>query len=73
MADLSSRGLLETDPSMDVDGFDSSAKLAILANVLGKSEVTLHSVRREGIRGVTVEQLLQGTRSREEKSSKKIF
>ena len=36
IADLSSRGLLETDPSMDVDAFDSAAKIAILGEEQGK-------------------------------------
>ncbi len=53
---LAQRGLLETNPAQDIDGWDSAAKLAILANVMG-APLTMHGVKRTGIRSVTRAQL----------------
>jgi homoserine dehydrogenase len=50
-------GIAETDPTLDVDGWDAAAKAAILANAIFGSELTVFDVRREGIRGLTVEEL----------------
>lgn len=46
-------GIAEADPSMDVDGWDPSAKAAALANVLMGADITPLDVDREGIRSVT--------------------
>lgn len=46
-------GIAEADPSMDVDGWDPSAKAAALANVLMGANMTPLDVDREGIRRVT--------------------
>ena len=47
------RGIAETDPTLDIDGWDQAAKLVILANsVLGRPTV-LAEVSVTGIRGVT--------------------
>ena len=51
------RGYAETDPSMDVDGFDSAGKLVILANWVMNKKVTLKDVSVRGIREVTPEDL----------------
>lgn len=48
-------GYAERDPSYDVDGIDSAAKAAILANAIFKRDVTYDDVRRVGIRGVSLE------------------
>jgi homoserine dehydrogenase len=50
-------GIAETDPTLDVDGWDAAAKAAILANAIFDTELTVHDVRRQGIRGVTVDDL----------------
>jgi homoserine dehydrogenase len=50
-------GIAETDPTLDVDGWDAAAKAAILANTIFGSTLTVFDVRREGIRGVTPEEL----------------
>ena len=44
-------GYAEPDPSVDVDGWDPAAKLAILASVLGR-DVGIHNVERVSLRGV---------------------
>lgn len=48
-------GIAEADPSYDIDGWDSSAKTAALANVLMDARVRPVDVRREGISHVTPE------------------
>jgi homoserine dehydrogenase len=43
-------GIAETDPTHDVDGWDSAVKTCALANVLMDAELKLEEVEREGIR-----------------------
>jgi homoserine dehydrogenase len=45
-------GVAETDPSHDVDGWDSTVKVCALAKVLMKVPLKPSDVRREGIRGL---------------------
>lgn len=45
-------GITETDPSYDVDGFDTAVKVCAVANVLMGVRLKLEEVRREGIRGL---------------------
>jgi homoserine dehydrogenase len=55
--EMQERGLAETDPSHDVDGWDSAVKLVILANVLMGADLRPNDIDRTGIRGVTYEEL----------------
>lgn len=55
-------GVAETDPSHDVDGWDSAVKICALANVLMGMRLTPADVRREGIRDLTT-RALQAARS----------
>lgn len=48
-------GYAEKDPSYDIDGIDSAAKAAILANAIFGRDCTYHDVRRVGIRNVSLE------------------
>ena len=50
-------GYAEADPTMDVDGYDSAAKLVIMANWIMDKKVTLKDVKIKGIRGVTLHNL----------------
>ena len=50
-------GIAEADASFDIDGWDSAAKTAVLANVLMDAGVTPLDVEREGLRGVTTERV----------------
>jgi homoserine dehydrogenase len=50
-------GIAEADASYDIDGWDSAAKTAALANVLMNARVTPRDVQRQGIRDVTPEYL----------------
>jgi len=45
-------GIAETDPSHDVDGFDSIMKICAIARVILRSPLLPNEVRREGIRGL---------------------
>lgn len=51
------KGYAEADPSLDVDGLDTAAKLVIMANWLLDREVTLKDVSIKGIRDVKPEDL----------------
>ncbi|HEY7162709.1 MAG TPA: homoserine dehydrogenase, partial [Acidobacteriota bacterium] len=50
-------GMAETDPSLDVDGWDAACKLVIIANAVLRRRTTLSDINVEGISGVTIEQL----------------
>jgi homoserine dehydrogenase len=45
-------GIAETDPLADVDGWDATLKVAILANVLMDSPLRVDEITREGIGGL---------------------
>jgi homoserine dehydrogenase len=45
-------GYAEADPTNDVDGFDATYKLAILASICFGKQVPIEGVYREGIRGI---------------------
>jgi homoserine dehydrogenase len=49
LAEATAAGLAEPDPSADVDGWDSAAKLMILAGVLFDAALPLDRVERRGI------------------------
>lgn len=48
-------GYAETDPTNDIDGFDSASKAVILANAIFGRDVTINDVSITGIRGITSE------------------
>ena len=50
-------GIAETDPSLDVEGWDTGTKLLILTNVLMNQEKTLEDIEVEGITNVTPEDI----------------
>lgn len=52
-------GITEADPSFDIDGWDSAAKTAALANVLMHANVTPFDVDTKGIGRLTPEKLAQ--------------
>lgn len=52
-------GITETDASYDIDGWDSAAKTAALANVLLNANVTPAVVDRKGIGRLTTERVLE--------------
>ncbi len=50
-------GIAETDPSFDVDGWDATVKVSALATVLMDYPLKPYDIAREGIRGLTMEQV----------------
>jgi len=50
-------GYAEADPSSDVEAWDSAAKITILANVLMGGRIRPTDVRRQGITGITPEDI----------------
>lgn len=59
VAEAQTMGIAETDPSYDVDGWDSAVKAAALANVLMNASVKPQDVEREGIGGITADDVRQ--------------
>jgi homoserine dehydrogenase len=49
LARMQAEGIAESDPSLDLDGWDAAAKAAALANVLLDAKITPHDVARSGI------------------------
>lgn len=55
-------GIAETDPTLDVDGWDAAAKAVIIARAVLGAELQLDQVERTGIRGVTRSDLEEALR-----------
>ena len=51
------KGFAEPDPSSDIEGHDAAYKAAILASVAFGAEVDVKAVHREGITGITQEDI----------------
>lgn len=66
LADMQRRGIAETDPRLDVEGWDSASKLVILANAVLGQPTTLRDLAVAGITELTDEQLRE-TNSRGER------
>lgn len=63
LAEAQRRGIAETDPSLDVEGWDTANKLTILANSFLGVQVSLADVQVKGITAITAEHLaLERTR-----------
>ncbi len=56
-------GVAEADVSFDIDGWDSAAKAAALANALMDARVTPQQVERQGIRDFTTDQAIDFAKS----------
>ncbi len=50
-------GFVESDPTMDIDGWDAAAKVAALMNVLFDARITPQQVERTGIANIREEDL----------------
>jgi len=57
VARAQSLGIAEADPNHDLEGWDSAAKICVLANVLMDLDITPLQVRRQGILSVGSERL----------------
>ncbi len=56
-------GFAEADPKHDIDGWDSAAKISVLANVLMNAHITPDSVDREGISDITPNRIQQAIKN----------
>jgi len=56
-------GYAEADPTADIEGYDAAQKATILASLAFHTTVPVEGVHREGITGVTREQVLAAQRS----------
>ena len=50
-------GIAETDPTLDVEGFDTANKLALITNVCMGADLTPEDVERTGIAGVSLDEV----------------
>ena len=57
LAKATELGYAEADPTADIEGFDAAQKVAILASLAFHTYIPLEAVYREGITGVTIEQV----------------
>ncbi len=57
LAEAQRLGFAEADPTADVDAHDAAAKIAILASIAFNARVNPADVYREGIRGVTADDI----------------
>ncbi len=57
LAEMQRRGLAETDPMLDVEGWDAANKIVILANAVLRQPTTLADVAVEGITQLTADEL----------------
>ena len=57
LAEMQAAGMAEADPTTDVDGWDSTVKIVVLANVAMGADLRPADVAREGIRGLDPEQV----------------
>ncbi len=55
LAEAQALGYAEADPTADVEGFDAASKAAILASLAFHTRVPVEQVHREGITGVTAD------------------
>jgi homoserine dehydrogenase len=60
LAEAQTLGYAEADPTADVDGFDATYKLSILSSIAFHTRVHLDNIYREGICGITKEDIRYG-------------
>lgn len=64
LKDAKSKGYVEADESLDLDGYDAAAKLVILANWIMGMKVTMPDIKRTGIRKVTTADIKNAARKK---------
>ena len=63
LATATELGYAEADPTADIGGYDAAQKAAILASLAFHTSVPVDAVHREGITGVTAEQVESARRA----------
>ena len=64
LKDSKSKGYVEADESLDLDGLDAAAKLVILANWIMDMKVTLPDIQCTGIRNVTSDDIKNAAKNK---------
>jgi homoserine dehydrogenase len=67
LAEGKARGFMEEDSSLDLEGWDAAAKVSALLNVLMDAQINPLQIERQGILGITPEQI------REAKKHNQVF
>jgi len=57
LKEAQAKGIAEPDPSLDVDGWDTACKILLISNAVAGTGFSLSDVAREGIRGVTIDDI----------------
>ena len=63
LAEAQALGIAETDPTLDVEGFDTANKLALIANVCMGADLTPEDVERTGIAGISLAEVQSASAS----------
>ncbi|MFM6968376.1 MAG: homoserine dehydrogenase [Microbacteriaceae bacterium] len=63
LAKATELGYAEADPTADIEGFDAAQKASILASLAFHTHVPVSAVHREGITGVTLEQVQEARKA----------
>ena len=63
LVEAQKKGYAEADPSNDVDGFDTAAKIVIIANWVFKRSISLRDLEITGVTGVTSQSLKKARNS----------
>ena len=63
LAETQKRGIAETDPTLDVEGWDTANKLVIIANSILRSQITLDDVKVTGITKISANEILKVKKS----------
>ena len=63
LAEAQELGIAETDPTLDVEGFDTTNKLALITNVCMGADLTPDDVERTGIAGMSLEEVRRASAS----------
>lgn len=59
LAEAQRLGIAETDPTLDIEGYDTANKLALIANVSMDADLMPENVDRRGIAGISAENVRQ--------------
>ena len=59
LAEAQRLGIAETNPALDVEGYDTANKLALIANVVMDADLLPDQISRTGITGISAEQVRQ--------------
>jgi homoserine dehydrogenase len=62
LKDAQTKGIAEPDPTYDVEGWDTAAKILIISNVCLNTSYSLRDVRVRGIAGLGAEEVLEARR-----------